>query len=185
MIYYLNLYMSKKVFFLACYRLCWKVIQNLDMERKMHIKIKSVLLIILLLALVESIQYIYHAYQTKMYRTKEPLLISYREIEGNPFYVLPPGTVLYLDEVMPEGFCRFMIYANFKGIPNSEEIPMKLEWGGNYIAPVWLDKITKDELKEMMQHFPLSKGDVLEIIKSNELTRDDLEDIIQQLPENQ
>lgn len=62
---------------------------------------------------------------------------------------------------------------------------MKLEWGGNYIAPVWLDKITKDELKEMMQHFPLSKSDVLEIIKSNELTRDDLADIARQLPENQ
>ena len=78
-----------------------------------------------------------------------------------------------------------MIYANFRGIPNSEEIPMKLEWGGNYIAPVWLDKITKDELKEMMQHFPLSKSDVLEIIKSNELTRDDLADIARQLSENQ
>ena len=119
-----------------------------------------------------------------MYKTKEPLLISYREIEGNSFYVLPPGTVLYLDEVMPEGFCRFIIYANFRGIPHSEEISMKPEWYGNYIAPVWLDKITKDELKEMMQHFPLSKGDMLEIIKSNDLTRDDLADIVRQLPEN-
>ena len=152
---------------------------------KMHIKINIVLFAILLLVVTVLIQNIYHGYKTKMYRTKEPLLISYREIEGNPFYVLPPGTVLYLDEVMPEGFCRFMVYANFKGIPNSEEIPMKLEWGGNYIAPVWLDKITKDELKEMMQHFPLSKSDVLEIIKSNELTRDDLADIARQLPENQ
>lgn len=154
------------------------------MIRKIYTK-NSVLLLIILAVLLLFTQYIYKRCQMKVYRTKEPLLISYREIEGNPFYVLPPGTVLYLDEVMPEGFCRFMIYANFRGIPNSEEISMKPEWGGNYIAPVWLDKITKDELKEMMQHFPLSKGDVLEIIKSNELTRDDLADIVRQLPENQ
>lgn len=128
----------------------------LNMIKEIYIKRNRVLLLIFLLFLLFFMQYFYCKYNIKMYRTKEPLLISYREIEGNPFYVLPPGTVLYLDEVMPEGFCRFMIYANFRGIPNSEEIPMKLEWGGNYIAPVWLDKITKDELKEMMQHFPLS-----------------------------
>lgn len=154
------------------------------MIQKGYIKINIVLFLVLFLVLLVFTEFVHQKLQMKMYRTKEPLLISYREIEGNPFYVLPPGTVLYLDEVMPEGFCRFMIYANFRGIPNSEEIPMKLEWGGNYIAPVWLDKITKDELKEMMQHFPLSKDDVLEIIKSNELTRDDLADIVRQLPEN-
>ena len=154
------------------------------MIQKGYIKINIVLFLVLFLVLLVFTAFVHQKLQMKMYRTKEPLLISYREIEGNPFYVLPPGTVLYLDEVMPEGFCRFMIYANFRGIPNSEEIPMKLEWGGNYIAPVWLDKITKDELKEMMQHFPLSKDDVLEIIKSNELTRDDLADIVRQLPEN-
>lgn len=148
----------------------------------MYIKIK--LLLVLFVFIVLSILYSHTTLNMKMYKTKEPLLISYREIEGNPFYVLPPGTVLYLDEVMPEGFCRFIIYANFRGIPDSEEIPMKTEWCGNYIAPVWLDKITKDELKEMIQHFPLSKDDVLEIIRSNELTQDDLMDIVRQLPEN-
>lgn len=145
-------------------------------------KKKSVLLLIIFVILVLVAQHVYKAYQVKMYRIKEPLLISNGEFEG--IYILPAGTVLYLDGSMPEGFYRFIIYANFNGIPDSEKIPMKLEWGGNYIAPVWLEKITKDELKKMMQQFPLTKKNVLEIIKSNELTRDDLADIVRQLPEN-
>ncbi len=42
--------------------------------------------------------------------------------------------MLYLDKVMPEGFCRFVIYANVYGIPKAKEILVKPEWNGHYIA---------------------------------------------------
>lgn len=120
----------------------------------------------------------------KIYKT-EPLLIEQGEERKTPFCLLPTGTTLYLDEVMPEGFCRFVIYANCYGIPEAEEISMKPEWHGNHIAPLRLDELDGDNLKAMLRQFPLTKEDVLEIPTSNGLTRDDLAVMARQLPENE
>lgn len=148
------------------------------MRKKIHIKIA----LIVLLALGLAVQHIHEKRQMKIYKTKEPLLIEQGEERKTPFCLLPAGTTLYLDEAMPEGFCRFVIYANFYGIPEAEEISMKPEWHGRYIAPLWLDELDGDNLKAMLRQFPLTKDDVLEIIKSNGLTRDDLADMARQLP---
>lgn len=59
---------------------------------------------------------------------------------------------------------------------------MKPEWHGQHIAPLWLDERDGDNLRDMIRQFPLTKEDVLEIIKSNGLARDDLADMARQLP---
>jgi hypothetical protein len=118
----------------------------------------------------------------KMIKTKEPLLIEGPNGDEN-YYVLPLGTTLYHDKSFPEGHDRYVVYLNHKGAIAHDEVPMKPEYGGSFIDPLWVSNIDVDTLKEIFKRFPLSKEDVVSAIKSNEITRDDLADIIRSLPE--
>jgi len=122
------------------------------------------------------------AHDTKMIKTKEPLLIEGPNGDEN-YYVLPLGTTLYHDKSFPEGHDRYVVYLNHKGAIAHEEVPMKPEYGGSFIDPLWMSNIDADTLKEIFKRFPLSKEDVAAAIKSNGFTRDDLADIIRSLPE--
>lgn len=117
----------------------------------------------------------------KMLKTHEPLLIA-AEYGDDNYYVLPPKTVLYRDAVMPEGHVRYIAYFYHKGAIAHEEIPMKPEYGGHYYTPQWLYNINANTLKEIFGRFPLSKEDVATAVKANEITRDDLVDIIRSMP---
>jgi hypothetical protein len=117
-----------------------------------------------------------------MIKTKEPLLIEGPNGDEN-YYVLPLGTTLYHDKSFPEGHDRYVVYLNHKGAIAHEEVPMKPEYGGSFIDPLWMSNIDADTLKEIFKRFPLSKDDVAAAIKSNGFTRDDLADIIRSLPE--
>ncbi|QVW26896.1 hypothetical protein KJF94_14280 [Pseudomonas hormoni] len=118
----------------------------------------------------------------KMLRTKAPLLIEGVEGDDN-YYVLPAGVTLYYDKSFPEGHDRYIVYLNHKGAIAYEDVPMKPEYQGNFISPLWTSNIDSDALKKIFKRFPLSKEDVVAAIKSNEITRDDLADIIRSLPE--
>ena len=122
------------------------------------------------------------SHDMKMIKTKEPLLIEGPNGDEN-YYVLPLGTTLYHDKSFPEGHDRYVVYLNHKGAIAHDEVPMKPEYGGSYIDPLWISNIDVDTLKEIFKRFPLSKEDVVAAIKSNEITRDDLADIIRSLPE--
>ena len=122
------------------------------------------------------------AHDTKMIKTKEPLLIEGPNGDEN-YYVLPLGTTLYHDKSFPEGHDRYVVYLNHKGAIAHEEVPMKPEYGGSFIDPLWMSNIDADTLKEIFNRFPLSKEDVAAAIKSNGFTRDNLADIIRSLPE--
>jgi hypothetical protein len=122
------------------------------------------------------------AHDMKMIKTKEPLLIEGPNGDEN-YYVLPLGTTLYHDKSFPEGHDRYVVYLNHKGAIAHEEVPMKPEYGGSFIDPLWMSNIDADTLKEIFKRFPLSKEDVAAAIKSNGFTRDDLADIIRSLPE--
>ncbi|WP_231997060.1 hypothetical protein [Pseudomonas arsenicoxydans] len=122
------------------------------------------------------------AHDTKMIKTKEPMLIEGPNGDEN-YYVLPLGTTLYHDKSFPEGHDRYVVYLNHKGAIAHEEVPMKPEYGGSFIDPLWMSNIDADTLKEIFKRFPLSKDDVAAAIKSNGFTRDDLADIIRSLPE--
>ncbi len=118
----------------------------------------------------------------KMIKTKEPLLIEGPNGDDN-FYVLPLGTTLYHDKSFPEGHDRYVLYLNHKGVIAHEEVPMKPEYGGSFIDPLWLVNVDADTLIEIFKRFPLSKKDIAAAIKANELTKDDLADIIRSMPD--
>ncbi|MEE3936002.1 hypothetical protein [Pseudomonas viridiflava] len=117
----------------------------------------------------------------KIIKTKEPLLIESPTGDDN-YYVLPTGTSLYREKSFPEGHDRYVIYLNHKGNIAHEDVPMKPEYDGQFIDPLWASNIDADTLKILFNRFPLSKEDVIAAIKSNEITRDDLADIIRSLP---
>ncbi|WP_283184003.1 MULTISPECIES: hypothetical protein [unclassified Pseudomonas] len=117
-----------------------------------------------------------------MMRTQEPLLIEGPQGDEQA-YVLPTGTTLYHDKSFAEGHDRYVVYLNHKGAIAHEEVPMKPEYKGNFISPLWMSNVDADALKNMFKRFPLSREDVAAAIKSNEITRDDLADIIRSLPE--
>ncbi|CAI8778354.1 Transmembrane protein [Pseudomonas sp. IT-P100] len=122
------------------------------------------------------------SHDVKMIKTKEPLLIEGPNGDEN-YYVLPLGTTLYHDMSFPEGHDRYVVYLNHKGAIAHDEVSTKPEYGGSFIDPLWISNIDVDTLKEIFKRFPLSKEDVVAAIKSNEITRDDLADIIRSLPE--
>lgn len=134
-----------------------------------------------LLALIVCSDYL-NRHDMKMIKTKEPLLIEGPNGDDN-FYVLPLGTTLYHDKSFPEGHDRYVVYLNHKGVIAHEEVPMKPEYGGSFIDPLWLAKVDADTLKEIFKRFPLSKKDIAAAIKANELTKDDLADIIRSMPD--
>src|ERR1700739_1352423 len=109
----------------------------------------------------------------EMVRTNEPLLIEGQGGDDN-YYVLPMGTTLYHDKSFPEGHDRYVVYLNHKGAIAHEEVPMKPEYGGSFIDPLWLANIDADTLKDIFKRFPLSKKDISAALKANEITKDDL-----------
>lgn len=122
------------------------------------------------------------AYGRHMIKTTEPLLIEGPNGDEHD-YVLPLGTTLYYDKSYPEGFDRYLVYLNHKGVIAHEEVPMKPEYGGALIDPLWLSNIDADTLKDLFKRFPLSKDNVAAAVKANQITRDDLADILRSMPE--
>lgn len=121
-------------------------------------------------------------YGMEMIRTKEPLLIAGRG-DDEHYYVLPVSTTLYYDKSYPEGFSRYMVFFNHKGVIAGDPVPMKPEYGGSLIDPRWLSSVDADALKDIFQRFPLSKKDIAAAIKANEITKEDLTDIIRSMPD--
>jgi hypothetical protein len=117
-------------------------------------------------------------------KTLEPLLITPKsDPDDERYYVLPTGTFLHIDEGMAEGHVRYSAHFYHKGQIAHEDVPMKPEYQGNYIAPLWLYNVDADTLYGLCRDFPLSKRDVISAVKANEMTREDLIDIIRSLPE--
>jgi len=123
-------------------------------------------------------------------RTLEPLLIAPEfgdeqggELENENYYVLPRGVHLYVDEGMAEGHVRYRAYFYHKGHIAHEEVPMLPKYQGTFFAPSWLHNVDSDTLARMFKRFPLTRKDVEEAVRANEITRDDLVNIIRALPE--
>lgn len=118
----------------------------------------------------------------KMIKTKEPMLIGGKDGDEN-YYVLPMGTTVYYEKSFSEGFSRYMVYFNHSGPIVGDEVPMEPKYQGSLVDPLWLSDIDADTLKEIFKRFPLSKKDIAAAIKSNEITKDDLADIIRSMPD--
>lgn len=66
----------------------------------------------------------------KIYVLKKPLKLPSPDPDKRHY--LPPGTTLYFDKAMPEGFDRYYVYVNIFGEPlNAKPVPEKF-----FIAPL-------------------------------------------------
>ena len=109
-----------------------------------------------------------------MLKLKEPLLLN-AEGEIRNYHMLPAGTVLYLDHSFPEGHDRYRVYINFKGAFEHEIIESDKP---NFISPIWAYNIQKADISKLISDTPVSKDDLIRILKARNMTRDDLADIV-------
>jgi hypothetical protein len=116
----------------------------------------------------------------KMFCIKEPLQIV-GEDDGD--YILPVGTVLYYDNSFDEGHALYWTPFYHKGKIDWEEVHLEPKHQGNLIVPLLLYNIDAEQLKDLLKRFPLSKSDIKSAIRANEITKDDLIDIIRSMPE--
>ncbi|VVO58874.1 hypothetical protein PS898_00683 [Pseudomonas fluorescens] len=117
-----------------------------------------------------------------MIMTTEPLLIGGRNGDENS-YVLPMGTTLYEDKSYPEGFTRYLVYFNHKSPIDHETVTMEPKYGGSVVVPQWLESIDAVTLNDIFNRFPFSKSDVAAAVRANDITRDDLIEIIGEMPQ--
>ncbi len=120
-----------------------------------------------------------HAQRTTYLVTKEPMLIS-AAAEDRKYHILPAGTPLYFDKSFAEGHQRFIIYANFKGDLQAERVESDKP---NLIDPVWLYQVEKADLTKLVAEVPITKGELLKIMKARKMTRDDLAQIVREWTE--
>lgn len=103
-------------------------------------------------------------------KTKEPLVIA-----GDAQHsaaILPVGTTLYHRHSWPEGHSTFMAYFNFKGTFEFERTDPTV------ISPLWLFSVEKEDIAKLSGSYPLSKDDLISLLKARKVTRDDLADIV-------
>lgn len=107
-----------------------------------------------------------------IYRLKEPMLIA--TLKGEPYYMIPTGTVLRFQEGFAEGHQLYTIDVLAKGKLPVERIPEK------DIEASWLDPIDADDVSRILQQYPLSKDDLVRILRGRKMTRDDLAQIVRE-----
>src|SRR5690606_24726964 len=135
-------------------RLCSKEILRRVMTKRMFINkwitFWLVGLVLIYAAVLTFVVFnnVSRSHDMKMIKTKEPLLIEGPNGDEN-YYVLPLGTTLYHDKSFPEGHDRYVVYLNHKGARAHDEVPMKPEYGGSFIDPLWISNIDVDTLKEI------------------------------------
>jgi len=105
------------------------------------------------------------------FRLKEPLLISTGSQQ--PYYLLPANTVLYHQESFAEGHARYAIeviyQANFDGERLKE---------GEFADPLSLFSMEPEDAGKLLKDYPLSKDDLVRILKARQVTRAELEQMV-------
>jgi len=112
----------------------------------------------------------------KAFTTTEPLLIESEQ--QKTYSILPAGTVLYLDKSWPEGHQTFHAYFHFKGQFSSTPADP------NSISPIWLRTVDRDELPKLLNEFPLSKQEIMTILRARSVTKSELTQILRDWPDD-
>ena len=116
---------------------------------------------------------------TEYLKLSEPLLLN-AEGERKYFHMLPVGTAMYKDHSFPEGHTRYIVYVNVKGEFKNEKVESEKR---NLIDPIWGETVKKDDLKILMGEMPISKDDLVRILKARKLTREELAQIVREWQE--
>jgi hypothetical protein len=107
-------------------------------------------------------------------RTKEPMLLG-AEGQVQDFHVLPAGAALYKFKDFPEGHTTYITYINIKGVFASERVESDK---ANLVDPLWALRIRPEEVRILLENTPVSKDDLVRILKARRMTWDDLAQIV-------
>jgi hypothetical protein len=116
---------------------------------------------------------------TEYLKLSEPLLIN-AEGESKYFHVLPAGTPMYKDSSFPEGHTRYIVYINVKSEFQAEKVVSDKK---NLIDPIWAETVKREDVKQLMAETPISKDDLVRILKARKMTREDLAQIVREWEE--
>jgi hypothetical protein len=108
----------------------------------------------------------------KAFRLQEPLIIEGEKQNG--YSLLPTGTVLYYDKSWDEGHSTYHVYFHFKG--RFKAVPIV----GDGIDPIWLRTIDADELPKLMADYPVSRDELISILKAKRATKQDLVQLLRE-----
>jgi hypothetical protein len=125
----------------------------------------------------EEINYAYGEEEMKMtsyIKTKEPLLLSAGE-NLQYFHILPAGAALYKFETFSEGHTTYIAYINIKGDFARELVESKYS-----VDPMWASTIRPEDVQVLLDKTPVSKDDLVRILKARKMTRDDLAQIVRE-----
>jgi hypothetical protein len=114
--------------------------------------------------------------KTQYLKLSEPLLLNAGG-ELKYFHMLPAGTPMYKDESFPEGHTRYIVYINIKGAFQAEAIESDKP---SLIDPIWAYTVKKDEVQQLMADTPISKDDLVRILKARKMTREELAQIVRE-----
>jgi hypothetical protein len=109
----------------------------------------------------------------KVHKLEFPLLLSGADEHG-PFQLLPKGTTLYQDQTYPEGFTRYIMYVNVDRLP----LPARELNDSTEIRPLTAFAIDKHDLKRLLDENPLTKEELVGILKSGRLSKDDIREVL-------
>ncbi|WP_295990249.1 hypothetical protein [Rugamonas sp.] len=114
--------------------------------------------------------------KTTYVKTLEPLLLR-SEGKSEDFHILPSGTALYKYHDFPEGHTTYIAYINIKGEFKSKTVVSDKI---NLVYPIWADTIQPEQLSKLIATTPISKDDLVDILKARKMTRDDLAQIVRE-----
>ncbi|MFA9216643.1 MAG: hypothetical protein ACEQSK_06010 [Sphingomonadaceae bacterium] len=114
--------------------------------------------------------------KTKYIKTLEPLLLS-SEGKMENFHMLPQGTPLYKYYDFPEGHTTYVVYINIKGQFEYQSVESDK---ANLIDPIWAHPIQPEQVSKLMASTPVSKDDLMDILKARKITRDELAQIVRE-----
>lgn len=105
------------------------------------------------------------------FRLKEPALIATQS--GQQRYLLPASTVVYHQTGFAEGHSLYAIEVMFGGGLQLERLKQ-----GEFAEPLWLYNVETEDVKKLINEYPLSKEDLISILKARQITREELEQIV-------
>lgn len=112
--------------------------------------------------------------KTVYLKTSEPMLLG-TDGQVQDFHMLPAGAALYKFKDFPEGHTTYVAYINIKGPFEAERVESDK---ANLIDPMWAMKIRPEEVAPLVANTPISKDDLVRILKARKMTRDDLAQLV-------
>jgi hypothetical protein len=110
---------------------------------------------------------------TKVHILEAPMLLTSPSQSKN-MHLLPKGTVLYFDKAYPEGFVRYKVYINIDRLP----LPLATLDDPTLIDPIEATKPTSEELRKLLNNYPLTRDDLAAILKSSAISKEEIKKLL-------